>query len=84
MKIDVHGMPHFREKTGTLCRNGSLMRHLVLAAATTFVQLLFHSPPRIAGRGYLHHGENASEKHRLLDCMKLENKRFIFFLVLVN
>jgi len=77
MKIDVHDMPHFREKTETLCRNGSLMRHSVLAAATTFGQLLFHLPPRIVGRGYLHHRENASETRRVLDCMKLENNYFI-------
>lgn len=56
MKIDVHGMPHSREKTKTSRWNRSLMRHSVLAAATTLGQLLFYLP-RIAGCGYLHHGE---------------------------
>lgn len=78
-KIDVHGMPNYREKTETSCRNGSLMRHFGTWSCNeiraTSVPFAKNCRARISSSW-----RKAPETCAILDYMKLEQPFFPFIL----
>lgn len=70
-KIDVHGMPNSREKTETLCQNGSLMRHFGTCSCNeiraTFVPFAKNCRARISSSW-----RKAPETCGILDYMKTQ------------
>jgi hypothetical protein len=78
-KIDVHGMPNYREKTETSCRNGSLMRHFGTCSCNeiraTSVPFAKNCRARISSSW-----RKAPETCAILDYMKLEQPFFPFIL----